>query len=50
VTTLLNAKWSSTPILLEAAELLGRERPELFWETIQWMTEEKENLNKWTDK
>lgn len=35
VTTLLNAKWSVAPIVLEMAEYLAEESPDLFWSFVE---------------
>ncbi|XP_071724923.1 LOW QUALITY PROTEIN: UDP-glucose:glycoprotein glucosyltransferase-like [Rutidosis leptorrhynchoides] len=38
----VKAKWSGTPILLEAGELLSKERKDVFWEFIEdWLHTEK---------
>lgn len=34
VTTLINAKWNETPLVLEAAEYLSDENPNYFWKFI----------------
>jgi UDP-glucose:glycoprotein glucosyltransferase len=34
VTTLINAKWNETPLILEAAEYLSDENPSFFWKFI----------------
>lgn len=34
VTTLINAKWNETPLILEAAEYLSDENPNYFWKFI----------------
>lgn len=34
VTTLINAKWKETPLILEAAEYLNDENPSYFWKFI----------------
>lgn len=34
VTTLINAKWNETPLVLEAAEYLSDENPSYFWKFI----------------
>lgn len=39
ITTLLNAKWETTPICLEISEFLFDESPNLYWEYVN-------NLNK----
>ncbi|KYM95086.1 UDP-glucose:glycoprotein glucosyltransferase, partial [Cyphomyrmex costatus] len=35
VTTLINAKWKETPLVLEAAEYLSDENPSYFWKFIE---------------
>ena len=35
VTTLLNAKWNSTPLALEISEFLNEEDPTFFWGFIE---------------
>ena len=35
VTTLINAKWKETPLVLEAAEYLSDENPNYFWKFIE---------------
>lgn len=39
VTTLLNAKWPSTPVTLEIAEYLADESPNLFWDFAHELNE-----------
>ncbi|OVA04288.1 Glycosyl transferase [Macleaya cordata] len=40
----LRAKWSGTPLLLEAGELLSKEWKDLFWEFIDiWLREENDS-------
>lgn len=34
VTSLIHAKWKSTPIVLEASEYLADENPDYFWKFI----------------
>lgn len=34
VTTLINAKWKTTPIALEVSEYLADENPEYFWQFL----------------
>ena len=41
VTTVLNAKWASTPFTLEAAEYLSRESNDFYWEFIEFLVEEE---------
>lgn len=50
VTTLLNAKWSSAPFVLEAAEFLAQESNFYFWEMMEFLAEEEANLSHMTDK
>lgn len=35
VTTLLNAKWKTTPIYLEVAEFLFDESPNFYWDYVK---------------
>ncbi|KAK0591027.1 hypothetical protein LWI29_034667 [Acer saccharum] len=47
----IRAKWSGTPLLLEAGELLSKERKDLFWEFIEvWHHAEKDDLDSRTAK
>ncbi|KAL5787384.1 hypothetical protein ACOSP7_004333 [Xanthoceras sorbifolium] len=47
----IRAKWSGTPLLLEAGELLSKERKDLFWEFIEvWHHAEKDDLDSYTAK
>lgn len=39
VTTLIEAKWSATPFLLETCEYLAEEAPELMWTFIEAINE-----------
>ena len=39
VSTLLNAKWSRTPFVLEAAEFLASENIEHFWDYLDYFAE-----------
>ena len=50
VTTLLNAKWASAPFVLEAAEFLAEENNQFFWEFIELLVEEENNLPGMSDK
>ena len=50
VTTLLNAKWASAPFVLEAAEFLAEENNQFFWEFIELLAEEENNLPGLSDK
>ncbi len=51
VSTLLDAKWPSTPFVLETAEFLGDEGgEEAFWEVVDFLAEEEDNLERATDK
>lgn len=34
VTTLLNAKWAVTPVILEIAEYMGEESSDYFWDFV----------------
>ncbi|XP_050375561.1 UDP-glucose:glycoprotein glucosyltransferase [Argentina anserina] len=47
----VRAKWSGTPLLLEAGELLSRERKEHFWEFIEvWHHTDKDDLDSYNAK
>ncbi|CAK9160519.1 unnamed protein product [Ilex paraguariensis] len=47
----LRAKWSGTPILLEAGELLSKEWKDLFWEFIEvWLHNANEEIDSYTAK
>ncbi len=51
VSTLLDAKWPSTPFVLEAMEFLSDEAGnEAFWEAVDFLAEEEANLGKISDK
>ncbi|KAK7399679.1 hypothetical protein VNO78_10868 [Psophocarpus tetragonolobus] len=51
VQTALRAKWSGTPLLLEAGELLSKENENLFWDFIEiWLNTEKDALSSPTAK
>ena len=39
VSTLLNAKWSRTPFVLEASEFLASENNEYFWSFVDYFAE-----------
>ncbi len=39
VSTLLNAKWSRTPFVLEAAEFLAEENSDYFWAFLDYLAE-----------
>ncbi|KAJ4717311.1 UDP-glucose:glycoprotein glucosyltransferase-like [Melia azedarach] len=42
----VRAKWSGTPLLLEAGELLAKERKDLFWEFIEaWLHFEEDDVD-----
>lgn len=38
ITTLINAKWTQTPLYLEIAEYLADEQAGLFWDYVQAVT------------
>lgn len=38
VTTVLDAKWEQTPLVLEIAEYLAEESPDLFWQFIDGLS------------
>lgn len=44
VTTLINAKWNETPLVLEAAEYLSDENPSYFWKFIDSYSRRISNL------
>ncbi|KAH9685547.1 UDP-glucose:glycoprotein glucosyltransferase [Citrus sinensis] len=47
----VRAKWSGTPLLLEAGELLASERKDLFWEFIEkWLHSEENDADSRTAK
>lgn len=47
----VRAKWSGTPLLLEAGELLSREWKDLYWEFIEvWLDTEKDDADSYTAK
>lgn len=47
----VRAKWSGTPLLLEAGELLANERKDLFWEFIEkWLHSEENDADSRTAK
>ncbi|RDY03533.1 UDP-glucose:glycoprotein glucosyltransferase, partial [Mucuna pruriens] len=51
VQTALRAKWSGTPLLLEAGELLSKEQKDLFWDFIEiWLNTEKDAVRSQTAK
>ncbi|XP_011341647.1 UDP-glucose:glycoprotein glucosyltransferase isoform X1 [Ooceraea biroi] len=50
VTTLINAKWNETPLVLEAAEYLSDENPNYFWKFIDAFSRRINNLVIATEK
>ena len=46
VTTLLEAKWERTPLVLEVAEFLADENPEFYWNYIDLITDLHPPLSK----
>lgn len=46
ITTLLNAKWSITPVCLEVAEYLFDENPTLFWDYVEALNSLETPLHK----
>ena len=44
VTTLINAKWSETPIVLEVAEYLSDENLNYFWRYAEAVSATKDNV------
>ena len=45
VSTLLNAKWNSTPTALEIAEFLNDEDPLYFWSFLEDLSENMDELS-----
>jgi len=41
VTTVLNTKWSKTPLVLEASEYLAEEHNEYFWDFLDYLSEKE---------
>ena len=41
VTTVLNTKWSNTPLVLEAAEFLAEESSEYFWDFLDYLSDKQ---------
>ena len=41
VTTVLNTKWSNTPLVLEAAEFLAEENAEYFWDFLDFLSDKQ---------
>ncbi|XP_067203382.1 UDP-glucose:glycoprotein glucosyltransferase isoform X3 [Linepithema humile] len=50
VTTLINAKWNETPLILEAAEYLSDENPSYFWKFIDAFSNKINNFVIGTEK
>ena len=44
VTTLIDAKWKDTPIVLEVAEYLNDENPNYFWKFVDAVSKEDNEL------
>lgn len=44
VTTLINAKWQETPIILEVSEYLNDENPDYFWRFIDVACQDGDNF------
>lgn len=44
VTTFVSAKWEATPIVLELAEYLSEENPDLFWSFVDGINSLKSSL------
>jgi UDP-glucose:glycoprotein glucosyltransferase len=40
-TTVLNTKWSNTPLVLEAAEYLAEENSEYFWDFLDYLADKQ---------
>lgn len=47
ITTLINAKWTQTPLYLEVAEYLADEQAGLFWDYVQGVTKLDTALNEY---
>lgn len=45
VSTLLNAKWASSPIALEISECLNEEDPSYFWMFLESLNQNAERLS-----
>lgn len=43
VTTLINAKWNETPLVLEAAEYFSDENPSYFWKFVDAFSKKTNN-------
>jgi hypothetical protein len=41
VTTVLNAKWANTPLVMEAAEVLAEENAEFFWDFLDFLSDKR---------
>ncbi|XP_066600905.1 UDP-glucose:glycoprotein glucosyltransferase 1-like [Prorops nasuta] len=50
VTTLINAKWNDTPLVLEAVEYLSDENPNYFWKFIDEYSTKSRNIKDATEK
>ncbi|KAK2578584.1 hypothetical protein KPH14_012016 [Odynerus spinipes] len=50
VTTLINAKWKETPLVLEAAEYLSDENPNYFWKFIEAYSDNVGSIKDGTEK
>ncbi|XP_011150844.1 UDP-glucose:glycoprotein glucosyltransferase isoform X1 [Harpegnathos saltator] len=50
VTTLINAKWNETPLVLEAAEYFSDENPSYFWKFVDAFSKKTNNLVTATEK
>ena len=50
ITTVLNAKWSSTPFALEISEFLNDIKSDYFWEYLEYLSENEIVEGKFTDK
>lgn len=46
VTTLINAKWQDTPLVLEAAEYLNDENPNYFWRFVDEVCSKSSDFEK----
>ena len=50
ISTVLNAKWSSTPFVLEMSEFLNDAKSDYFWAYLDYLTEDKMVNRKMTDR
>ena len=50
ISTVLNAKWSSTPFALEISEFLSDVKSDYFWAYVDYLAEDEMVNQKTTDK